>query len=218
MRRAPTPLLLGSLLALCAGAFACRSVYYDVWETLGREKRHILTRRVEASQREQQQAQEQFLSAFEVFKQVTRFEAGDLEKLYRRLEAEYERSESRAGAVRERIASIQQVAEDLFEEWEGEIQEIGTASLRRRSQASLRLTRTRYGGLIAAMRRAESRMDPVLKAFRDQVLFLKHNLNARAVAALEGNVVEIEDDVAALVREMQTAIREAEDFVASMQG
>ena len=36
------------------------------------------------------------------------------------------------------------------------------------------------------MRLAESRIEPVLKSFRDQVLFLKHNLNAKAIASLRG--------------------------------
>ncbi len=202
-------LLLGS-------TFACRTVYYDVWEVFGREKRHILTKRVEASQEDQRAAQEQFQTTFELFQQVTQFDGGDLERLYRRLEGAYADSEEKAQAVRDRIRSIEEVAGDLFTEWEREIEEIQNPGLRGRSQASLRETRARYGDLIAAMQRAETRMDPVLVAFRDQVLFLKHNLNARAIASLRGDLESIEDDVAALIAEMQNAIQEAEAFVATL--
>ena len=198
---------------------ACRSVYYDLnEELLGRHKRDLLKARVQDGREAQQEAQEQFLTTLESFQQVTGFEGGDLEDRYETLAGEYERSEARARAVGERIAAIERVAGDLFAEWEREIGEITNADLRRRSAATLRDTRSRYATLLGAMRRAEGRMEPVLAAFRDQVLFLKHNLNARAVASLEGSLAGIEGDVAALVREMQAAIREAESFVATLEG
>ena len=59
-------------------------------------------------------------------------------------------------------------------------------------------------------------MDPPLRAFRDQVLYLKHNLNARAIASLQGELRAVESEVAALVREMERSIREADSFVASL--
>jgi len=43
-------------------------------------------------------------------------------------------------------------------------------------------------------------MDPVLEAFEDQVLFLKHNLNAQAIGALENELGQIRQDVDSLSR------------------
>lgn len=218
--RSTLALALGCAFALPGlGSLGCSSVYYDLNESiLGRHKRDILNSRVEAARDEEQEAQEQILSTFELFKQATGFQGGDLETYYNRLQGEYDDSTAKAEAVSRRIDSIEDVAGDLFREWESEIDLISNPDLRRRSAASLGETRIRYGELIGAMRRAEARMEPVLLAFRDQVLYLKHNLNARAVASLENNVVAIEDDVAALVREMQAAIREADRFVSSMGG
>ncbi len=208
-----------SWVALLVPAAGCRSVYYELNEDLlGRHKRDILTARVQAAREDQQEAQEQFLTTFELFKQATGFQGGDLEAFYDELKGDYDASVARADAVRERIDSIEQVAGDLFAEWESEIEMISNRELRRRSSTNLRDTRGRYDQLIRAMRRAEGRMDPVLVAFQDQVLYLKHNLNARAIASLEDNVVAIEGDVAALIRDMRAAIQEAESFVASMQG
>jgi hypothetical protein len=59
-------------------------------------------------------------------------------------------------------------------------------------------------------------MGPVLSAFLDQVLFLKHNLNARAIASLERSVEEIESDVAQLIGDIDISIKEAEAFLHSM--
>lgn len=44
------------------------------------------------------------------------------------------------------------------------------------------------------MHDAEDRMEPVLQAFEDQVLYLKHNLNAQAIGALENELATIRQD------------------------
>jgi len=67
------------------------------------------------------------------------------------------------------------------------------------------------------MRSAEARMEPVLRAFQDQVLFLKHNLNARAIDSLQGELGSIETDVAQLIREMERSIAESDAFISSLQ-
>jgi len=198
------------LVALCA---SCSSAYYRVMETLGKEKRHILTDRVEKGRDNQQKAKEQFASAYEQFKAVTGFKGGKLEDAYDKLKRELDRSESRADAVRDSIRSIDRVAGDLFAEWRAEIKQMQNPDLRRRSEQNLAATEQRYAGLIAAMRRSAEKMEPVLQAFRDHVLFLKHNLNAQAIASLQGQVAAIGNDVAALIRDMEASIKEANSFI-----
>jgi hypothetical protein len=204
-------------LAALPVALGCSSVYYGALEQVGIQKRHILQGRIEDGREAQQDAQEQFQDAFERFKTATTFEGGDLEDTYRALAAELEDSEARAADVRERIASIEEVAGDLFEEWEGEIAQISRADLRQKSSTQLRQTEARYAKLLAAMKKAERKMDPVLVAFRDQVLFLKHNLNAKAIASLETQATGIQSDVDALVRDLSASIREADAFLATLE-
>ena len=67
------------------------------------------------------------------------------------------------------------------------------------------------------MKRAESKIQPVLSVFNDQVLYLKHNLNAQAIAALQGELVGLEENVDRLVREMEASIRGADQFVSKLQ-
>lgn len=211
-------LIIGIALALTTAACggATRGIYYGTMERFGQQKRHILHNRVENGRDSQREAQEQFQTTYDRFKALTGYSGDDLESVYKRLNSEYESSEERAVEVRERIASIERVAADLFAEWRDEIDQIGSADLRRNSERKLRDTETRYGQLIRAMQNAEAKMDPVLGAFRDQVLYLKHNLNAAAIASLEQNVVQIEDDVAELIEDIQRSIREADSFLATV--
>ena len=185
-------------------------------EKLGYHKRDLLVSRVKDAQSSQTEAKEQFRSALERFTSVVAVDGGDLGKRYDQLSSELKRSEDKASKVRKRIASVEDVADALFDEWEDELDTYSNAGLRRKSEERLRNTKRRYAPMIKAMRRAETKMEPVLAAFRDQVLYLKHNLNARAMSYIENELASVETDIAALVREMESSIGEAERFVQSM--
>ena len=205
---------LAFMLALLAG---CASTYYQAMEGMGFEKRDILVDRVEEARDAQDAASEQFASALEQFRSTVNFDGGDLEKTYDRLNAAYEKSVADADEVTIRINSVQKVAEDLFDEWEDELDKYSRADLRKDSAALLSDTRARYKQLMTAMRRAESSMKPVLTAFQDQVLVLKHNLNARAIGGLRNELAGIERDTATLIAQMQKSIAEANAFIESME-
>jgi DUF2959 family protein len=196
---------------------ACSSPYYNVMERLGFPKRDILVDRVEAARDSQEQAAQQFKNALERFTAVTGFKGGALQEKYDQLDAEYQQSDARATEVHKRIEAVEDVAEALFEEWEAELNQYTSPPLKRSSERQLHETRAQYGQLIRAMKRAEAKMQPVLAAFYDQVLFLKHNLNARAIASLKGNLASIESDIAVLIREMEASIREANRFIDAMK-
>lgn len=206
------PLMLATVLGACASATIA------VKEQFGFAKREQLVARVEDARDSQEAAAKQFESALDEFIAVTGAPASELESRYRSLNRAYERSEDRAGTVRSRIRDVERVADALFAEWERELDQYSDASLRARSEAQLASTRARYAGLRGAMGTAASKMDPVLAAFKDRVLFLKHNLNAQAIASLQAEVGRIETDVDLLVREMQEAIAQANAFIEQMRG
>ncbi len=207
---------LGFVLAFSFLTLGCTPVYYGALEQIGIEKRDILVDRVKDGREAQQDAQEEFSSALDEFRAVVSVDGGELEKQYNRLSDAYDDASDQAQEVRDRIRSIEDVGEDLFKEWTAELNQYQDANLRRRSEDQLKETQTRFNQLVGAMTRAASKMDPVLGIYGDQVLFLKHNLNARAIASLESERVRIEQRVEALIAEMDAAIREADAFIVSM--
>ena len=208
--------LLFAAIAAAITAGGCQSVYYNTMEKFGYQKREILVNRVKDARDENQKTTEQFNSALAQFSQVVNFNGGNLEEKYEQLSSEYERCKVSAEAVRNRIDAVEDVGAALFDEWEAELEQYTNAKLRNDSQQKLVQTRRQYDRLLRSMRRAESKIAPVLSAFRDQVLYLKHNLNARAIASLQTELVSIENNVASLVREMQKAISEADGFIKAM--
>ena len=204
-------------IALICLLFGCESTYYKTMETMGYHKRDIMVDRVEDARDAQEEAKEQFESALEKFSSVLGFHGGNLEEKYDALKDEYDESVIKADAVRSRIAAVENVAEDLFAEWQEELNQYTSSSLRRSSARKLKETKSKYAQLIGAMKRAERKIDPVLSAFHDQVLYLKHNLNAQAIASLQSELASIETDVARLIKEMEASIKEANSFISSME-
>lgn len=226
MRRSPHPrstpptadpwcwLALAALLSLGSG---CESAYYGAMERFGVHKREILVDRVEAAAESQEQAKEQFESAFERFTSVVSVPPSELESTYESLNESFEDAEAQANRVSQRIEAVESVSEALFDEWRQEIEVIGDRELRRASERQLESSEEQYQSLMVAMRQAEERMEPVLDTFRDYVLYLKHNLNAQAIASLKGEVAGVRSDVSALIRDMEASISEARSFIQSME-
>ena len=199
------------------GCATTRKAYYNAWESMGYAKRERLVDNVKEAREEQVEAKKQFASALEEFRSVVNFEGGDLEKVYNKLNTSYERSESQAGEVRDKITGVKRVAVALFEEWNGEIGQIKDSSLKGKSRALYDQTQANYKELVTRMDAAAASMDPVLKNFKDRVLFLKGNLNAQAIASLKGTEVELGGDIERLIKEMEASIAEADQFIAALE-
>jgi Protein of unknown function (DUF2959). len=191
----------------------CSSAYYNTMEKIGIHKRDIMVDRVEEARDSQKDAEKQFTSALEQFKSVVAVDGGNIEPIYKKLNKEYEESKAAAQEIRDRIDSVESVSKALFKEWEEELKQYSSAQLRNESQRKLTATKAQYQRLITAMRKTESRLDPVLTAMNDQVLYLKHNLNARAIQSMRQEVVKIDKDVDVLLAAMRTSIAEAEAFI-----
>ena len=206
--------LVAAVASLGAG---CDAIYYRAMKKIGKEKRDILVSRVKAARASQADAQEEFKSALERFQAIVQVEGGSLEDKYKKLNSELERSEERAKAVKDRIDAVRDVSKDLFKEWNDELAKYSDRQLRQESERELRETRRRTEALIASMARAQAGIEPILRPLRDRVLFLKHNLNARALGSLTKELATVRTGVDELIADMQRSIAEADAFIAAME-
>ncbi|MDO9120046.1 MAG: DUF2959 domain-containing protein [Nitrospira sp.] len=208
---------LAVVCTLSFGLTACDTAYMAAMEKVGYAKRDILSSRVKSARNAQEDAKKEIQSALEQFGKVVGYQGGDLETTYKKLNSELESSEDSAETVRKRIKDVESVADSLFAEWKTELGQYSSADLRRKSEEKLTQTKARYNEMLGAMKKAEQRIDPVLKPLRDQVLYLKHNLNARALAAIKGELVKVDAQVDQLVKDMNKSIAEADKFIQSME-
>lgn len=213
IKRFPALTPVTSLLCLLVLLSGCSSMYYSAMEKIGVEKRDILVDRVGEARDAQSDARETFRSSLERFQNVVDTPNNGLQEKYNAISDAYNKSVNAAKRVRDRTASVETVSVALFDEWEDELKQYKSAALRENSERQLGETRERYGSLMSSMRQVEKRMNPVLEAFEDQVLFLKHNLNAQAIGALEGELGQIRQNVDSLILDMEASIAESEAFI-----
>jgi len=199
-----------------AAKSAYRSAYYATVETFGVHKRDILKKKVVQARDDQREAEEEFKDALTRLREVYSVDGGELEKQYDKLKGQYDSAEEKAADVKSRIESIETVAGDLFREWEAELEEIKTMKLKVASKKKLIETRQRYDELVGALKKSESGMASVLEKFKEHVLFLKHNLNAVAIASLKGEAVNIQDEIAKLITDMQASIKIADQLISDL--
>ncbi|MDA8622111.1 DUF2959 domain-containing protein [Psychrosphaera sp.] len=196
---------------------ACQSAYYAAMEKVGVHKREILVDRVEEARDAQTETQEEFKSAYERLVLLTNFEGGEIEKVYNQLNDDYESSFKSAALVSKKIDNVEDVAEDLFDEWQEELTQYSNANLRSASEKKLKQTERQFSQLLRSMRRAESKMDPILATLKDNVLYLKHNLNAAAVSAIKGEFDSLKTEISALIADMGKAVDESNQFIATLK-
>lgn len=211
------PVRFGLLVVLLVTLFTgCQTAYYDVMEKFGVEKRDLLKKAVTRARDEQKEAGEEFKDALTRLQQIYGSTGTDLEKTYSKLKSDLERCESQADDVRKRIKEMDRVASDLFAEWEGEISRFTNPTFASDSRRKLSETRGKYQQMAASLRSAEARMEPVLRSFQENVLYLKHNLNAAAIGSLRGESARIETQIQTLISEMNSSIAEADAFIKTL--
>jgi type IV pilus assembly protein PilF len=164
----------------------------------------------------QETAKEQFKSVLEKLSAVVYFDGGELRQKYDQLSMELEHTEFKAAAIRDRIYLVENVAKALFGKWKNELNKHSNEKMRQASRRKLAKTQLQYEKFIATMKRAKQKIEPVLTLFREQVMFLKHNLNAQAIASIQGEFTLVESNVASLIKKMEESIQEADTFIRSM--
>lgn len=140
--------------------------------------------------------------------------AGDATKGFAALITDVERSKDQAAALLDSVTPMTESAETVFRRWTGDLESFGNTRLRQRSQARLEETRTRYLAVVRAAQAAQIAYDAFNADLGDHALFLGHDLNASAVAALRPEVTVLEEQIAELDRRFESCAAAAKEYVA----
>lgn len=215
MKKPYTLILISTLTTLLFTACA-NNVYYAGMEKAGFHKRDIMVSRVEGVQKSQKDAQEEFKSALEQFGSLVMIKDSDLKSAYEKFNSEFEDVSDAAENLTNRINKLEDVSIALFEEWEEELNLYKNQKLKAQSQKNLKETKITYKKMIESMRASEKSMKPILDTFQDNVLILKHSLNAQAIGALQGEFGTLKKEVSSLIYKMNQSIKASDSFIKQM--
>ncbi len=205
-------LLILTLISLSA----CQSTYYKAWEFLGKEKRDLLTSKIEDTKDSQKDSQKEVKDILEQVRNKYGLEAKEIESFYDNLKSDYESFKAQANELKGNAKDVRTIAKDLFQEWEQEAYTFKNSSYKRSSLKKLQETKREFNSLSRQMAQSEAQLDQVLNVLRDQVLFLKHNLNAKTLASFEGEFDRIEKEIETLIRRIDQSLSATENFQLSL--
>lgn len=213
-----THIIMLSLTLIISGSCArkVREAKYSMYEVIGLEKRDLFKSELRGMKEQQEDAGEAYKDALTTLKEIYQVDLGDLEGKYSRLKDDYDDAKDESEDLKKRIDKVNTVASDLFREWEGEIKSMSDKNLRSKSSAQLKKTKENYKTLQKKMKEAESQLDPILTKFNDQVLFLKHNLNSKAIAGLKSESQKIQDDIESLIKDVEASSKETQALIKSL--
>ena len=209
-------LFIGVLLLSLTACGTTQNIKYSVLEKAGIHKRDILVDRIEKTSEAQEETKEDFKTAYDRLSELVDVDDAGLESKYKQLQKAVDVSETRSNQLKSRISSVDSVAQDLFVEWRQELEQYTNVGLRRKSENNLKMTEQRYNTIYRQMENSYARALPVLKVLQDNTLYLKHNLNARAVKGISNEVLSVEDKVSQLILQMEKSISESKQFIDSM--
>ena len=206
-----------SLFMVLLFSGCANSVYYAGMEKVGFHKRDIMVDRVKNVQESQKEAQEEFKSALDQFGSLVTIKDSDLKSSYEKFNDEYEDVTQAAEELSTKIDKLENVSLALFEEWDDELSLYKNQKLKAQSQKNLKVTKSKYTSMMRSMRSSEKSMTPILDTFRDNVLILKHSLNAQAIGALQGEFGTLKKEISVLISRMNQSIKASNTFIKEMK-
>jgi type II secretory pathway pseudopilin PulG len=146
---------------------------------------------------------------------------GDLATPFRDFSRGLNRIDSRKDTLAATFDQMKKDAQAVFLQWEAELVQIESESLRQRSRDRLDRTKERFNGLTEVEARGKGVFQPLMKTLRDHERFLSSDLNRGAAAELAKDTPEIEKNAAAvyeIVDGILAATAEYNKAVASRTG
>jgi len=211
-------ILICAVTGLLAGCQTVQSAYDSTKEMLGIDKRDIMIGEVRDARHSLEEVRQQFQSAMEKFNTVLTSKEGKLDKKYRTLKSENEKTERKAGEIQKSIDSVTRVAESLFAEWEAELNQYHSENLRSGSELRMHEAKDQFNKFINAMTLANEKAGPVLAAFSDLVLFSRHNLNTETAESLSIEMEAAAEKVASFYQDADGAMGEADALIDLLAG
>jgi outer membrane murein-binding lipoprotein Lpp len=214
MKTRLTVLAMSAAVLILAG---CSHTYDTTTELFGKKKKDVLVDRIAAARDAQSAAKDQFSAALDEFRSIAGYKGTLLEDKYNELNAQYNRCQSQTNAVESRLADARRAAKSLFRQWEDELEQYSSAVVRRASEEKLKDMQMRYENVMYAMEKVRDKFYPALAAFKDQVLLVKHNLNAQAEMTMGEEMGIAEQEISKLIAEIDRSMAEADSFIRQMR-
>jgi len=204
-------------LVLILSSQGCNnSLGYSFQEAMGTPKRQVLLSRVQDTRDSLKETKKTFASAMQQFGSVYKESGAKLENKYVILKKEYDTCNSKASELRGQIANVKSIGQVLFQEWQKELDQFTNEQMRKLSEVKMQQTREKYVTMTDSMDRVSARITPVMNSMNDQLLNIKHSLNALIVVSLEEELTQLRGHMDSLSADIDASVNHCNAFIGSM--
>ena len=200
-------------IAISTALVGCKSTYYEAAETVGYERREMLTDRMQDARDSQVAAKQQLQTALYTLRRVGSVPEEEVADLHHDLETEVDRTDEQIEDLHEDIASVESVAQAMFDDWEDDLAKYESEDLRSRSRQELQETRQSYRELIGSLRETEQKLQSVIPPMKDQVLSIEHAMKAGRAPEKSDDLEEVREKISTLIEDLDDSIDRTQRFI-----
>jgi SMC interacting uncharacterized protein involved in chromosome segregation len=200
-------------IAISAALVGCKSTYYKAAETVGYEKREMLTDRMQDARDSQVAAKQQLQTALYTLRRVGSVPETEVADLHHDLDTEVDRASEQLDDLHEDIASVESVAQAMFDDWEDDLAKYESEDLRARSRQELQETRQNYSALIGSLRETEQKLQTVIAPLKDQVMAIEHAMKAGQAPEKSDDLDDVREKISTLIEELDDSIDRTQRFI-----
>ena len=209
LQRLPSRLLVFTLALLVAGC-ASSGAKESVQEVEG------LASRIERVHETAERAKERARGAVDRLSSLVAPDFdGDAVAAYMDLVDAVELSERDAERLRGELEPMRKAAEQVFAQWEADLEAYSSPRIRQRSSERLAVTRQRFDAIVKSLTPALDSLDTFHAALRDQVLFLEHDLNREAAALVQPEAMRLAQDAGRIEATLDVCLATTQAYVAA---
>ena len=126
---------------------------------------------------------------------------------YKKLANALNGTDKKIQSAKKGMDSLSKQANKFFIQWEKELAEYSSDSMREKSSARLEAAKEKSRNLAATLGEASAAFGPLMQNLNDQILFLGRDLSPEAIADLQDEAAELNqqaEDVTATVKDLLT--------------
>ena len=135
--------------------------------------------------------------------------AKDAQSAYKKLVGDLNGTKNKIDGTNKQLAGLKKEAEKFFQAWEQDLADISSESLRQKSAARMETAKQRFAALGETLGKAREEFAPVVRNLNDQILFLGRDLSPEAVADLQDEAAELNQQAADVTEKVKAMLQSA---------
>lgn len=141
------------------------------------------------------------------------FRNEDVVTAYARYVQAIDAAEQQAKAFGATVGPVKAAGVPVFTQWQQDVNQIESETLRQKSQMRLAVTRERYDAILTVAEPAQQEFTALVRSLRDIALFLGHDMNTQALMDIQDDARAIATATEALDRKLEQSLRAARSYV-----